>query len=92
MAKLTILCFYDGKSGPSILQDSMIKNLELEFDKRIEFKRINASKDNVLVKKYGITEIPSIVIERNEKVKEKFNGLTQELFLRRAIERFLKEI
>lgn len=92
MSKLTILYFYDDKPGPSTLQDSMIKNLELEFNKRVEFKRINVSKDNVLVKKYGITEIPSIVIERNEKVKEKFNGLTQELFLRRAIERFLKEI
>ena len=92
MSKLTIFCFYDGNTGPSLLQESMVKNVEALFKRKVDFIRVNINNNEELVKKYDIREIPSIVIEKNGRAVEKFNGLTQELFLRRAIEKFLKEI
>ncbi len=81
-----VLCFYDDNVGACKIQDLFITNLRKEF-KNVKFERVNAQKEKELTEKYGINEIPSVVIENDGQVKEKFSGLTQELFLRKAIER-----
>lgn len=87
MKKVSVICFFDN-NGSSTLQNSIIKEIESDF-KKIEFIKIIGS-NTELLEKYGIKEIPSIVIEIDGKVKEKFSGLTQELFLRRAIDKLVK--
>ncbi len=88
MSKLNVIYFFSNNSGPCRLQNEFISNLE-KFFRDINFKRIDVDADKAMPIKYQINEIPSIVIENNGSIKEKFSGLTQELFLKRAIERML---
>ena len=41
--------------------------------------------------KYKITSTPTIIISCREEEKERFVGLTQELFLKKAIQKISKE-
>lgn len=91
MKKVTLKHFWSYDSEESNIQIQLIKDLERIFKERITFQSINAEENEEEVKKYGIKEFPSIVIECNGEERERFNGLTQELFLRKAIERALRE-
>ncbi len=88
MKGIKILCFLD-EEGPSKLQDSIIKELKQEY-KNINFSLIDAKNDGELVVKYSIKEYPSIIIESEKGVEARFSGLTQQLFIKRAIDRLIK--
>jgi len=84
---LKILFFYKEGDGPSKLQDELLKNIEYIMKKKVEVEKINMDENKRTVEQYGIKEVPSIVIEKDGSVTDKFSGLTQDLFLRRALER-----
>jgi len=86
MQKISLLCFLD-ENGTSKLQDSIIKEIEKDF-KKVDFKRING--ENEAMSKYNIKEFPTILIEVDGEVKIRFSGLTQQLFLRRALDKLIK--
>jgi thioredoxin 1 len=86
---MKILYFYSKNPGTSVLQKVIVDNIEKDSKGKLEVKRIEFETDGSLFKKYGIKEIPSIIIEKDGKEVTRFSGLTQETFLRRAIERNL---
>ncbi|MBL7169787.1 MAG: hypothetical protein ISS48_02115 [Candidatus Aenigmarchaeota archaeon] len=86
---LKLLFFYADVEGPSRLQEELVKNIEILFKGKVEVRRINIEKDRENVEKYGVTEVPTIIIEKNGRIRDKFVGLAQELFLKRALERSL---
>lgn len=88
MTKVSVICFLDG-DGTSLLQDSVLKEVKRAFRKRVEFIRIDPRENGEIIEKYGLKEFPSIVIKVDNKVKNVFSGLTQELFLRRALDKIL---
>ena len=90
MSRITIKNFLS-KEGTSDLQISLLKTVENRFKRRVEFEYLNAGDNQSQVSKYNIKTIPTIIIECNGKEKERFVGLTQELFLRKAIEKTLGE-
>jgi len=85
---LKILFFY-GKDGQSKIQEEFLNNIEILLKRKVEIKRINSEKDKENLQKYGINQTPTIIIEKAGKVTDKFVGFTQELFLKRAIEKNL---
>ncbi|MBU5690284.1 MAG: thioredoxin domain-containing protein [Candidatus Aenigmatarchaeota archaeon] len=87
MKEIKVLCFID-EQGPSQLQNSIIEEMRKDL-KNIDFKIINSKEDGESVKKYNIKEYPSIIIE-DGKNQMKFSGLTQQIFLERAIDKLLK--
>ena len=91
MKKIVVVYFYNDLPGPCKIQTPLMESIESKFKRGVEFRKINAEKERELVEKYRVDDIPTIVIECNGKERERFVGLTQELFLRRAIERTLKE-
>ncbi len=91
LVKIVIIYFYNDLLGPCKIQTPLIETVESEFERKAEFRKINVDKEKELVEKYKVNNAPTIVIECNGKERERFVGLTQELFLRRAIEKSLKE-
>lgn len=91
MTIITVLNFSDEKPSPCRIQDSLIEDLKPRFRGRVEFDRINVDENEEMKKKYSIKEVPTIVIEKEGKEIERFVGLTQQVFLKRAIERALNE-
>jgi len=90
MPRLIIKNFISG-DGTSDIQISFLKELENIFKRRVEFEHLNAKENESQVLKYKVRELPTIIIECNGKEKERFVGLTQQLFLRKAIENALSE-
>jgi len=86
-----ILKSFISNDGTSDLQVSLIKELETRFRRRVEFEYLNAKKNESQVSKYKIRDLPTIIIECNNKERERFIGLTQQLFLKKAIEKALSE-
>lgn len=89
--KITILYFYSDSPGPCRIQNPLIEDLKLKFRRGVEFKKINIDENKALTEKYEVDEVPAIIIECEGKETERFNGLTQEIFLKRAIEKTLSE-
>lgn len=72
-------------------QIELIKDLESTYRGRVEFQHLSANENESLVEKYRIKDYPTIIIECDGMEKERFVGLTQQLFLKRAIDRILSE-
>ena len=86
-----VLKSFISNDGTSDLQVSLIKELENRFRRRIEFEYLNAKDNESQVSKYKIRDLPTIIIECDNKERERFVGLTQQLFLKKAIEKTLSE-
>ncbi|RLG54587.1 MAG: thiol reductase thioredoxin [Candidatus Hydrothermarchaeota archaeon] len=91
MRRVTIKNFWSYDSDECNIQIPIIKDLEEIFKGRVVFENINAEENKEEVERYGIKEFPTIIVECNGREKERFIGLTQELFLKKAIERALSE-
>ncbi|MBD3155790.1 MAG: thiol reductase thioredoxin [Candidatus Aenigmarchaeota archaeon] len=84
---LKVLFFYKKDDGPSKIQKELLRNIEYILKKKVEVEKIDMDENKRTVEKYGIKEVPSIVVEKDGRVTDKFSGLTQDLFLKRALER-----
>jgi len=91
MPRIVVKNFILSKDGTSDIQISFLKELEKTFGKKVQFEYLNAKENESLIAKYKIRELPTIIIECDNKEKERFVGLTQELFLRKAIKKALSE-
>jgi len=91
MPRIVVKNFILSKDGTSEIQISVLKELEKIFGGKVQFEYLNAKENESLVAKYKIRELPTIIIECDNKEKERFVGLTQELFLRKAIKKALSE-
>jgi thioredoxin-like negative regulator of GroEL len=84
-----ILKNFISNDGTSDLQVSLLKELENRFRGRVEFEYLNAKENESQVSKYKIRELPTIIIECDGREVERFAGLTQQRFLKSAIEKVL---
>lgn len=75
----------------SSLQVTLIKELEIRFRGRVEFEYLKAKENESQVLKYKIVNLPTLIIECDGKERERFIGLTQQLFLKKAIDKALSE-
>lgn len=91
MSRIVVKNFIASKDGTSNIQISLLKELEKSFRLRVEFEYLNAEGNESQVSKYKIRDLPTIIIECDGKEKERFVGLTQQLFLKKAIEKTLGE-
>jgi len=91
MPRVIVKNFLSEDYGVCNIQVPLVKDLEKRFRGRVEFEYLSAKENESLVSKYKIKDYPTIIIECDGKEKERFVGLTQQLFLRRAIEKVLSE-
>jgi len=89
MPRVLVKNFLEYNSGPSNVQISLVKELENRFRGRVEFEYLNAKDNESQMSKYKIKELPTIIIECDGREMERFNGLTQQRFLKSAIEKVL---
>ena len=73
------------------IQIPIIKELEPRFRGRVEFEYLNTNDNESQVSKYRINNLPAIIIECDGKERERFIGLTQQTFLKKALDKALSE-
>jgi len=91
MPRVVVKNFWSHDYGECNIQIPLIKDMENLFLHKVLFEHIDADKCPKDVKKYRVKDFPTIIIECDGKERERFIGLTQQRFLRRAIERTLSE-
>lgn len=68
----------------------ILEELAEVFAGKVEFRMIDAEMNSKLAEKYVIFTVPTVIIERDEKLVERFNGFVAGEDLERAIKDALR--
>lgn len=91
MQIITVKNFWSHDFEECHVQISLLKDLEKIFRGRVRFEYLNVDENKDEASKYNIKNFPTIIIEIGDRERERFVGLTQERFLKKAIQGALSE-
>jgi thioredoxin 1 len=81
-----LLDFYADWCGPCKTQDPILEELETEFED-VEFRRIDVESNQDTANEYQVRSLPTLVVENDDGIVERFVGVTQRPDLEDALER-----
>jgi len=76
--------FYADWCGPCKTQDPILEELESEYED-VVFEKIDVDQDQETANEYSVRSLPTLVIENDEGVVERFVGVTQRDQLEEAL-------
>lgn len=74
---ITVKDFYADWCGPCKTQDSILKELEADYEDAFEIEKIDVDEERELANEYQVRSLPTLVIENDEGIVERFIGVTQ---------------
>jgi thioredoxin 1 len=69
--------FYADWCGPCKTQDPILEELEEDWGERVTFEKIDVDENQDVANEYQVRSIPTIVVENDDGVVERFVGVTQ---------------
>ena len=78
--------FYADWCGPCKTQDPILEELEEDWGERVTFEKIDVDENQDVANEYQVRSIPTIVVENDDGVVERFVGVTQREDLENALE------
>ncbi|MCG1001955.1 MULTISPECIES: thioredoxin [Halobacterium] len=84
---VTIKDFYADWCGPCKTQDPILEDLEEDYGDSVTFEKIDVDENEDVANEYQVRSIPTVVVEDDDGVVERFVGVTQ----RDQLEDALKE-
>ena len=82
---VTLKDFYADWCGPCKTQDPILEDLEEEWDK-VEFEKINVDEEQDIANEYQVRSLPTLIIEDDDGIVERFVGVTQANDIEDALE------
>ena len=76
MGKPVIIDFFAEWCGPCKRQRPYLEELKKNLGDRIEIKKIDVDQHMDLANKYGIRVVPTLIIEKDDKVVRMLEGVT----------------
>jgi thioredoxin 1 len=73
---VTLKDFYADWCGPCKTQDPILEDLEEEWT-GIEFEKIDVDEQQDVANEYQVRSLPTLIVENDEGVVERFVGVTQ---------------
>lgn len=80
-----LLDFYADWCGPCKKQDPILEELEAEYDD-VEFVKIDVDDEQDVANQYQVRSLPTVVVERDGDILERFVGFTQREDIEAALE------
>ncbi|MFB6136888.1 MAG: thioredoxin [Halobacteriaceae archaeon] len=84
---VTLKDFYADWCGPCKNQDPILEDLQEDWGDRVEFEKIDVDENQNVANEYQVRSIPTIVVENDDGVVERFVGVTQREDLEDALEK-----
>ncbi|GGL69142.1 thioredoxin [Halocalculus aciditolerans] len=74
---VTLKDFYADWCGPCKTQDPILEELEEDYEGSVSFEKIDVDEEQDVANEYQVRSIPTIVVENDDGVVERFVGVTQ---------------
>ena len=78
--------FYADWCGPCKTQDPILEDVEADWE-AVEFEKVNVDEEQEIANEYQVRSLPTLVVENDEGVVERFIGVTQREDIETALER-----
>jgi thioredoxin 1 len=78
--------FYADWCGPCKTQDPILEDVEADWE-AVEFQKVDVDEEQEVANEYQVRSLPTLVIENDEGVVERFIGVTQREDIETALER-----
>ncbi|WP_135610394.1 co-chaperone YbbN [Methanococcoides sp. AM1] len=76
MSNVVVMDFTATWCGPCQMQKPILEELEGEMGDKVEFKMVDVDQNNALAGKYGISAVPTLIIEKDGAEVKRFTGVT----------------
>ncbi|XVH30346.1 thioredoxin [Haloferacaceae archaeon DSL9] len=78
--------FYADWCGPCKTQDPILDELEADYGD-VEFEKVNVDEEQDIANQYQVRSLPTLIIENDDGVVDRFVGVTQREDLEAALEK-----
>nr|WP_275039673.1 thioredoxin domain-containing protein [Natrinema limicola] len=83
---VTLKDFYADWCGPCKTQDPILEELEEDWEGQFEVEKVNVDEQQDVANEYQVRSLPTLVIENDDGIVERFVGVTQRDDLEDALE------
>ncbi|WP_248515524.1 thioredoxin [Salinarchaeum laminariae] len=83
---VTLKDFYADWCGPCKTQDPILEELSEEWGDRFAVEKVNVDEEQEIANEYQVRSLPTLIVENDEGVVERFVGVTQRDDLEDALE------
>lgn len=84
---VTLKDFHADWCGPCKTQDPILEGLHEDWDERFEIQKVNVDEEQDIANEYQVRSLPTLVIENEDGVVERFVGVTQRDKIETALEK-----
>ncbi|WP_336136577.1 thioredoxin [Natronomonas amylolytica] len=81
---VTLKDFYADWCGPCKTQDPILDELEEEYPD-VDFEKVNVDEEQDVANEYQVRSLPTLIIENDDGIVERFVGVTQRDDLENAL-------
>ncbi|MEF8774288.1 MAG: thioredoxin domain-containing protein [Halobacteriales archaeon] len=83
---VTLYDFYADWCGPCKTQDDILEDIDEEWGDRFEFERVDVDERQDVANEYQVRSLPTVVVENDDGVVDRFVGVTQRDRIETALE------
>ncbi len=83
---VTLKDFYADWCGPCKTQDPILEELEEDWEGRFQVEKVNVDEEQDVANEYQVRSLPTLVVENDDGIVERFVGVTQREDLEDALE------
>jgi len=80
-----LLDFHADWCGPCKTQDPILEELAREWGDRFELRKVDVDEDQETANEYQVRSLPTLIVENDDGVVERFVGVTQREELESAL-------
>ena len=85
MTKPVLFDFFATWCGPCRMQTPIIEDLHKKMGDTVDFQKIDVDQHMDLAGKYGISVVPTLIIEKDGKVVHRLEGVTDAVTLEKLL-------